>query len=96
MAGTAKFLIIVDFPDFWKINGWNVLTLWTPISCCAPGLLSYPYYFAYIPPIIFSRPIVNQGGGLFWILSDSNVYFDGQSSFFPGFVKYGSIVSKDW
>jgi glucose-6-phosphate-specific signal transduction histidine kinase len=38
--GTAKFLIIVDFPDFWKVNGWNALTLWTPISCCAPGLLS--------------------------------------------------------
>ena len=47
---TAKFLIIVDFPDFWKINGWNTLTLWTPISCCAPGLLSCSYYFAYIPP----------------------------------------------
>jgi hypothetical protein len=45
--GTAKFLFIVDFPDFWKINGWNALTLWTPISCCAPGLLSYSYYFAY-------------------------------------------------
>ena len=29
------------------------------------------------------------------ILSDSNVSFDGQSSFFPGFVKYGSIVAKD-
>jgi hypothetical protein len=29
--------------------------LWTPISCCAPGLLSYSYYFAYIPPIICSQ-----------------------------------------
>ena len=28
--GTAKFLIIVEFPDFWKINGWNALILWTP------------------------------------------------------------------
>jgi hypothetical protein len=33
---------------------------------------------------------------LFWILSDSNVSFDGQSSFFPGFAKYSSIVAKDW
>ena len=32
-----------------KKTGWNALTLWTPISCCAPGLLSYSYYFAYIP-----------------------------------------------
>jgi hypothetical protein len=39
--------------------------------------------------------IVNQDGGLFWILSDSNVSFDGQSSFFPAFVKNGSIVAKD-
>ena len=53
--GTAKFLIIVDFPDFWKINGWNALTLWTPISCCAPGWLSYSYYFAYIPPTTCSQ-----------------------------------------
>ena len=54
--GTAKFLFIVDFPDFWKINGWNALTLWTPISCCAPGLLSYSYYFAYyILPSIYSK-----------------------------------------
>jgi hypothetical protein len=29
--------------------------LWTPISCCAPGLLSYSYYFAYIPPTISSQ-----------------------------------------
>ena len=27
---------------------------------------------------------------------DSNVSFDGQSIFFPGFVKYGFIVAKDW
>jgi hypothetical protein len=52
--------------------------------------------------VLFPRPIVNQGGRLFWILSDSNasleeqiVSFDGQSSFFLGFVKYGSIVAKD-
>jgi hypothetical protein len=55
--GAAKFLIIVDFPDFWKINGWNALIVWTPISCFAPGLLllSYSYYFAYIPPTICSQ-----------------------------------------
>ena len=56
-----------------------------PVSCCAPDLLSYSYYFCiYTPDNLFPRPIVNQGGGLFWILSDSNVSFDGQSSFFPG------------
>jgi hypothetical protein len=38
----------------------------------------------YTPDDLFPRPIVNQSGGLFWILSDSNVSFDGQSSFFPG------------
>jgi hypothetical protein len=38
----------------------------------------------YTPDNLFPRPIVNQGGGLFWILLDSNVSFDGQSSFFPG------------
>ena len=38
----------------------------------------------YTPDNQFPRPIVNQVGGLFWILSDSNVSFDGQSSFFPG------------
>jgi hypothetical protein len=27
----------------------------------------------YTPDNLFPRPIVNQGGGLFWILSDSNV-----------------------
>jgi hypothetical protein len=47
----------------------------------------------YTPDNQFPRPIVNQDGGLFWILSDSNVSFDGQSSFFPEFVKYGSIRS---
>jgi hypothetical protein len=30
-----------------------------------------------------------------WILTDSNVSFDGQSGFFLEFVKYGSIVAKD-
>ena len=50
----------------------------------------------YTPDNQFPRPIINQDGGLIWILSDSNVSFDGQSSFFPGFVKYGSIVAKDW
>jgi hypothetical protein len=30
-----------------------------------------------------------------WILSDSNVSFDGQSGFFPEFVNYGSIVAED-
>jgi hypothetical protein len=49
----------------------------------------------YTPDNLFPRPIVNQGGGLSWILSDSNVSFDGQSSFFLGFVKYGFIVTKD-
>jgi hypothetical protein len=45
-----------------------------PISWCAPGLLSYSYYFAYIPPDnLFPRPIVNLVGGLFWILWDFNV-----------------------
>ena len=29
------------------------------------------------------------------ITPPSNVSFDGQSSFFPGFVKYCSIVAKD-
>jgi hypothetical protein len=75
----AKDWYLVDFPDFWKINGWNALTLWTPISCCAPGLLSYSYYFAYIPPTTCSpRPIINLVGGLFWILSDSNVSLEEQ------------------
>ena len=45
---------------------------------------------------LFPRPIVNLVGGLFWIISDSNVSFDGQSIFSPGFVKYDSIVAKDW
>ena len=49
----------------------------------------------YTPDDLFPGPIVNQRGVLFWILSDSNVSFDGQSNFFPGFVKYGSIVEKD-
>ena len=49
----------------------------------------------YTTDNLFPRPIVNLVGGLFWILSDSNVSFDGQSSFFPGFVKYSSIVAKD-
>ena len=44
---------------------------------------------------LFPRPIVNLVGGLFWIISDSNVSFDGQSIFSPGFVKYDSIVAKD-
>jgi hypothetical protein len=67
-----------------------------------PHQLLYPWFTLvfvlfciYTPDNLFPRPIVNQGGGLFWILSDSNVSFDGQSSFFPGFVKYGSIVAKD-
>ena len=47
----------------------------------------------YTPENLFPRSIVNQGEGLFWILSDSKVSFDGQSSLFPGFVKYGSIVT---
>ena len=29
--------------------------MWTPISCCAPALLSYSYYFAYIPQTICSQ-----------------------------------------
>ena len=49
----------------------------------------------YTPDNLFPRPIVNLVGGLFWILSNSNVSFDGQSSFFLGFIKYGSIVAKD-
>ena len=49
----------------------------------------------YTTDNLFPRPIVNLVGGLFWILSDSNVSCDGQSNFFPGFVKYGSIVAKD-
>jgi hypothetical protein len=50
-----------------------------PISCCAPGLQSYSYYFAYIPPDnLFPKPIVNQGGGLFWILSESNLSLEEQ------------------
>jgi hypothetical protein len=32
----------------------------------------------YTPDNLFSRPIVNQGGGLFWILSDSNVSLEEQ------------------
>jgi hypothetical protein len=32
----------------------------------------------YTPDNLFPRPIVNLVGGLFWILSDSNVSFDGQ------------------
>jgi hypothetical protein len=38
----------------------------------------------YTPDNHFPRPIVKQGRGLFWILSDSNVSFDGQSSFSRG------------
>ena len=38
--------------------------------------------------LIFAKTDCQPSGGLFWILSDSNVSFDGQSSFFPGFVKY--------
>jgi hypothetical protein len=37
-----------------------------------PGLLSYSYYFAYIPLQPVPRPIVNLVGGLFWILSDQS------------------------
>ena len=48
MVGYCYISYYCRFPFFWKINGWNALTLWTPISCCAPGLLSYSYYFAYI------------------------------------------------
>ena len=32
----------------------------------------------YTPDNLFSRPIVNQGRGLFWILSDSNVSLEEQ------------------
>jgi hypothetical protein len=50
-----------------------------PVSCCAPDLLSYSYYFCiYTPDNLFPRPIVNQGGGLFWILSDFNVSLEEQ------------------
>ena len=38
----------------------------------------------YTTDNLFPRPIVNLVGGLFGIISDSNVSFDGQSSFFPG------------
>ena len=38
----------------------------------------------YTTDNLFPRTIVNLVGGLFWILSVSNVSFDGQSSFFPG------------
>jgi hypothetical protein len=44
---------------------------------------------------IYTPPPQDRLSNLFWILSDSNVSFDGQSSFFPGFVKYGTIVAKD-
>ena len=50
-----NFLLLSISLIFWKINGWNALTLWVPISCCATGLLSYSYYFAYIPPTICSQ-----------------------------------------
>ena len=32
----------------------------------------------YTPDNLFPRPIANQGGGLFWILSDSNVSLEEQ------------------
>ena len=63
---------------------------------CPLVTVVFVLFCIYTPDNQFPRPaIVNQGGGLFWILPDSNVSFDGQSSFFPMFVKYGSIVAKD-
>jgi hypothetical protein len=56
----------------------------------------------YTPENLFPRPIVNLVGGLFWILSDSNVSLEEQIwlteciYLAPCFVKYGSIVAKDW
>ena len=32
----------------------------------------------YTPDNLFPRPIVNQGGGLYWILSDSNLSLEEQ------------------
>jgi hypothetical protein len=82
--GTAKFLIIVDFPDFWKINGWNALTLWTPISCCAPGLLAYSYYFAYILPTISSQDRLSNKAEVFFGFSQTPTCLLMASPVFPG------------
>jgi hypothetical protein len=54
VANTGKLRSIDQMPvDLMWV--FNALTLWTPISCCAPGLLSYSYYFAYIPPTTCSQ-----------------------------------------
>jgi hypothetical protein len=68
-----RFNVTISFRSPYMYNRLQALDRWTPISCCAPRLLSYSYYLAYIPPTNCF-----QGGGIFWILSDSNVSLEEQ------------------
>ena len=51
----------------------------------------------YTPDDLFPRPIVNQSGGLFWILSDSNVFLDEQIWFTKCiYLKHRKKKKKQW
>ena len=91
MAGYCEISYYCRFPWFLKNKRMECTNLVDPHQLLCPWFtVVFVLFCIYTPDNEFPRPIVNQGGGLFWILSDSNV------SFFPGFFKYGSIVAKDW
>jgi hypothetical protein len=64
--------------------------LWIPISCCAPGLLSYSYYFAYMPPKICSQDRLSTKAEVYFGFSRTPPCLLIASPVFPG--EYPTIL----